>query len=150
MVCFCHMPSFLPHLRSCHVTGSDSHLVCWCLWWGHLEHFLGSCWGHSQGQCSADLSMAPQGRILRASKNKLVFTVSFLINISGTEIESCWSLLYSIYTNESLILFLNYNMALKLTWRPVDIGATRDFLIGTFALCPALLRHQGAGGRFRA
>lgn len=68
--------SIIPHLQSCHVTGSDSHLVCWCLWWGHLEHFLGSCWGHSQGQCFADLSMALQGRILRESKDKLGFTES--------------------------------------------------------------------------
>jgi len=41
-------------------------------------------------------------------------------------------------------------MPLKLTWRPVDIGTTRDFLIGTFALWPAIRRHQGAGGGFRS
>jgi len=70
------MLSIIPHLQSCHVTGSDSHLVCWCWWWGHLEHFLGSCWGHPQGQCSADLSMALQGRILRENKDKFGFTES--------------------------------------------------------------------------
>lgn len=126
-----------------------------------MEHFLGSCWGHSQGQCSADLSMAPQGRILRKSKNIIGCPASRLKVCNrgrqpfGHEVPSLilfWLITVPSHThNKKNITVISVdNMPLKLTRRPVDIGVTRHFLIGAFALCPALWRHQGAGGGFRA
>lgn len=62
---------FCPYLHSCPSAGNGWRHGCWCWWWDRCGRCQGSCWGHSQGQCSEGPSTAHLGRTLRKHNDVL-------------------------------------------------------------------------------